>query len=289
MEQNKLIVITSVLYNEVCYIEEWVNFHLKQGFDLVYVYIRYKETEDNNLFNDILDKYKKYENVKLFHHKWIRYGHFNDFINNYNKKHINDWISFLDIDEFLHSPIEDKNIKDIIYEYEEKNIYAVQINWSCFGSNKLIEKPEQVVGSYGKPANKYNGINYETKSLVKFNCIKEFTNTHYFNLKHGYTYYTSSGIVSSSHNKNNWDNLTKRYDKWIKTFMKLNKRNIYNIPNYVVYPDENPSLIINHYIIRSENEYFTKIKNNPNRKDRYNMTNFKIFNKVIDEVIDELL
>ncbi len=56
MEQNKLIVITSVLYNEVCYIEEWINFHLKHGFDLVYLYIRYKENEDNNIFKAILDK-----------------------------------------------------------------------------------------------------------------------------------------------------------------------------------------------------------------------------------------
>lgn len=283
MEQNKLIVITSVLYNEVCYIEEWINFHLKHGFDLVYLYIRYKENEDNNIFKAILDKYEKYENVKLFHHKWRKWGHIKDFLKN-NVEYENDWISFLDIDEFLYSPIEDKSIKDIIYEYEQKQIYAVKINWNCFGSNGLIEKPKQVVGSYGKPANKYCGLNLGIKSLIKFNSIelnKQISSPHWLHLKNDYNYYTSSGILCSLHNKKNYNIIKTNLSKFL-THMQNKYVQVSKIELHYTYPEENPLLLIDHYITRSKNDYLIKTENNPNCNGRYNNEWFDLVNTYIN-------
>lgn len=53
-----------------------------------------------------------------------------------------------------------------------------------------------------------------------------------------------------------------------------------------VYADENPYLILNHYIVRSKEEYQMKIDNNPHRKDRYNITTFNRLNSVLNEIED---
>ena len=50
------------------------------------------------------------------------------------------------------------------------------------------------------------------------------------------------------------------------------------------FQEENPNLIINHYITRSKNEYIDiKIKNNNEREDRYNCEFFNKLNLFLND------
>ncbi len=96
-----LIILTSVLYNEIVYLEEWINFHLKQGIDKLYIYIRYRSS-DINSFNTVKKKYSENLNIIFLHLRWKPYNQIHHFFENYYEQHINDWMSIIDIDEFLY-------------------------------------------------------------------------------------------------------------------------------------------------------------------------------------------
>lgn len=290
MSSNNLIFVTTILYNEICYVEEWINFHIEQGANYIYLYVAYKTTPDDTIFNEIQNKYSACENIFFIHKKWTTgfLLHFNDFFLNYKDKHIDDWISILDIDEFMYSPNKIK-ITDILKTYEEKNIHAVLVNWLCYGSNNLIDKPPNVVNSFTKKSNIFIGINCSVKSLVKINKVQNnpcFINSHKLPLIPNCTYYTSTGIPVNEHNSKNLSNLNKIRNQYLShmniknnaTPIKCDTSN----KNCVVYPECEPNLIINHYITRSKSEYQKKIDNNPHRKDRYNMTFFNNLNTLLD-------
>lgn len=251
---GKLCIMTLVLPAEFVYIEEWVEFHLKQGFDHVYLYLIYKNTEqyDIDLFNMQIDRYKDNNKVKLSCLKWPPHGfqdHIATFLKNEASHHQDDWLCPLDIDEFIYSPIKDKSVKDIVHEYEENNIAAVHVNWKCFGSNGLISRPESVLKSFIKCGEPNHPNNYSTKSIVKINTITGIDNSHRFHVKR--PYHTTCGMVP--------------------TYAKANFR---------IYLENEPRLIINHYIVRSKDEYQMKIQHNPHRADRYNWEFFDTINKM---------
>lgn len=285
-----LFILTSVLYNEIVYLEEWINFHLKQGIDKLYIYIRYHSSDINYiLFNTVKEKYSENLNIIFIHLIWKPYNHMYHFFENYYEQHINDWMSIIDIDEFLYSPLENKKIPDIIEIYEKEKKYAIGVNWKCFGSNNIINNPNyEVLKKFTKCADKYNGINCVIKSLIKCEIIdtSKVISSHKQILKKGYKYYTSDGLDFIEYNKKNLTDLTKIRRKYLK---QLNLPLSIDVNWIYHYPEDNPYLIINHYILRSRNEYQTKIDNNPNRKDRYNLKNFKIYNSFLNEMEDKII
>ena len=284
--ENKLILATGILYNEQIYVDEWINFHLKQGFDLIYLYIWYMNDTDRKK-QSIETLIEKYNNtfVKVIHIKFYPFGMFKEFIKNESPNHENDWLCVLDIDEFIYSPIKDKSVKDIVHEYKENNVNAVRVNWKCFGSSGLVSKPESVLQSFTKCSQSKHPINFETKSIQKINVIKSIGNSHCFILKPTIEYCTTNGHTQLNHNI--------QHTKIMHETRKNEVRNGNLLPtaaNYLknkflhhVYPEDEPKLVINHYIIRSKGEYQIKINNNPSRRDRYNMQTFNRIDSVCNE------
>jgi hypothetical protein len=276
-----LIIITMLLNNELIYLNEWITFHKKQGVSLFYIY----------LININIDFNLEFENVNFIKINFSKYCHIYHFFKYYYQKHLNDWISIIDIDEFLYSPLKNKNIIDIIDIYEKEKKYAIAINWKCFGSNNIKNNSEnKVLNKFIKCAKKYNGINCVIKSLVKINVLNidkiNQWNIHKFILKDEYKYFTTNGIDFIENNKNNINNLKKERINYLK---KLGLKLTFDINDIYTYPEIKPLLLINHYITRSKNEYLLKIKNNHERKDRYNLNTFKILNNFINEVEDKTI
>ena len=85
-----------------------------------------------------------------------------------------------------------------------------------------------------------------------------------------------------------FDKILENYsiDKEEIIAIKENLKKKININCKYSYPEDNPFLILNHYILRSKEEYLLKIKNNPHRKDRYNLKHFNIYNIFILNEID---
>lgn len=293
-----LIILNRCFYNELIYLEEWYNFHISQGVDLIYLYIINK---NSNKYDYIINNLNK-RNIKLFYYnielnnktcKNLKslYDKSNQnlklFFNNYYQKHINDWLAIIDIDEFLYSPLKDKKITDIIDIYEKEKKYAIVINWKCFGSNNLEKNSDKkVLHKFTKCAEKYNGINTTIKSLFKISAIdvnKADTTLccHKYVLKKEFNYYTTTGIEFVKNNKKYFDKLKKVREKYLKL---LNLKNNFNINFIYTYPEDKPNLVINHYIVRSKEEYLLKMNNNPIRKDRYNLKNFILYNTFLNEV-----
>ena len=248
-----LILQSGILYNEILYLNEWIEFHKKQGVKMFYIGVKYKKEKNNKIFENLINKYKNDTTIIFYHLKQEKYTQIYYFFKNYYEKHFNDWIAIIDIDEFLYSPIKNKKITDIIDIYEKKKIYAIGINWKCFGSNNIEKNPDnKVLEKFTKCAKKYNGINCTIKTLVKINVLNinkiKSWNIHKFILKDKYNYYTSTCIRFITNNKNNNINLKKERDEYLKQ-LGYNPPPI-NYNSLYTYPEKDPNLVLNHYITR---------------------------------------
>lgn len=114
------IALVCIAKDEDNYIDEWIEYHKKLGFDDIFIYQnnwRYSKKKPNVIKIEF-DGEEKQDLA------------YNEFISNY--KGIYDWAAFLDVDEFLvlHKH---KNIQEFIQDYKEYK--AVAINWLIFGDN----------------------------------------------------------------------------------------------------------------------------------------------------------
>ena len=125
------VALTCIAKNEDNYIEEWIDYNFKLGFDDIFIYQNNWRCnlEKPNLHKIEFDgRYIKKENGEFS----VQVSAHNNFIQNYNKHY--DWVAFFDIDEFLVLK-KHKNVKDFILDYKEA--HAIGINWVFFGDNGL--------------------------------------------------------------------------------------------------------------------------------------------------------
>lgn len=145
--------IVCIAKNEDRYIKEWAEYHLKLGFDSVYIYQNDWRTdlEMPNVFKKVIDG------------KCRQLDCYNKFLRK-DKDH--DWVAFIDVDEFIvlnkHATINDF-IKRTVKKFGK--IKAIGINWVFFGSNG-IEKDD---GSDGvlKRFTKREKMSFKVKSIVR--------------------------------------------------------------------------------------------------------------------------
>jgi hypothetical protein len=121
------VALVCIAKMEDNYIEEWVNYHKKLGFDEIVMY--------ENDWECKLDlPYLKKIEFPGIHKQMSAYEHFT---NNFRQDY--DWAAFFDCDEFLVLK-KHTNVKDFLEEYD--NPYGVGINWKMFGSNGQKEVGE---------------------------------------------------------------------------------------------------------------------------------------------------
>ena len=145
------VALVCVAKNEENYIQEWIDYHLKLGFDDIIIYQNDWEytIEQTNVF------------TKQVNGKGIQTIIYNDCI----KENIGvyDWLAFFDCDEFLVLKKHD-NVKSFLHDYNEHN--AIGINWVLFGDNNLKFKSYEKVSIYFRSSN----YQFSTSSINCF-CI----------------------------------------------------------------------------------------------------------------------
>lgn len=118
------VALICIAKNEDNYIDEWLKYHKKIGFDKIFIY------ENNwrcppNINYDFVEKTE-------FDGEIQQIPAYNHFI--YYKSHDFDWVCFLDVDEFIvlkqHS-----NIKDFLNNYN--HLKCIALNWLFFGNDDL--------------------------------------------------------------------------------------------------------------------------------------------------------
>ena len=147
------VSLVCIAKNEDEYIQEWINYNLKLGFDDIFIY-------QNDWRCSI-----EHPNVKKIEFDGVakQIPSYRDFVINHHSEY--DWAAFYDVDEFLVLK-KHNNVKEFISDYSEHS--AIGINWAMFGDNGLTK----VDGDYSvlKRFTKRQIIpQRHVKSIVKLN------------------------------------------------------------------------------------------------------------------------
>tara|TARA_Y100000389_G_scaffold204307_1_gene256155 strand:- start:75 stop:1073 length:999 start_codon:yes stop_codon:yes gene_type:complete len=228
-KKNKL-VITAIYCNEDNYIEEWLDYHLNKikVIDHIYLYSNCKENDLNKLRKYIDDGKLT---LIIFDHilkKGIGYlnrkPQYFSLIHNYNNfKNEYEYVLHIDIDEFL---IVKDNIKFIKYLDDSKYVGNFKINRYNFSGENRLTQPDNVIKSYL----------HREKNPSSYKSIGRKTN-----------------IIEYKNNKNNI------IDTYIEpNYIASCHEFITNLKSSTI-----PSNIckINHYILKSKEEYLKRPKN----------------------------
>lgn len=147
------VALVCIAKNEDLYIKEWIDYHLKLGFDDIIIYQNdwRWDYEQNNVVKHELDgQVKQREAYNHFIQKNFR---------NY------DWVAFFDVDEFLVLK-KHENIKKFIEDYSQYP--SISINWVLFGDNN-IETTTDDFSVLKRFTKRQKGINPHIKCIVKMN------------------------------------------------------------------------------------------------------------------------
>lgn len=145
------VALVCIAKNEDNYIQEWIDYHKKLGYDDIFIY-------QNNWRCQIEEP----NVIKIEYDGEVRQvSAYNDFIQK-NKTNY-DWASFFDVDEFLVLK-KHKNIKEFIKDYQDFD--GIGVNWVLFGDNNLTGDTDDysVVKRFTK---RQLDVNEHIKSTIK--------------------------------------------------------------------------------------------------------------------------
>ena len=165
-------------YENIDDIKEWINYHIQLGVSKIFIMDNNDEDSPLELdFDDIeIIPYYNQRNDKtdwIWQRKAYNFGF--DYI---RKKYPNQfqWISIIDIDEFI-TLRKESNISDFIqFEIIDKNLDNLDLKWELYNDNNIIfHQPEfdgNIIDTYKEPL---PNINYQWNNPWKFNHMRLFT------------------------------------------------------------------------------------------------------------------
>ena len=129
----KKIALMCIAKEEDIYIQEWVDYHLKLGFDDVHIFQndwRLDKINDDSRVH--LHEYdgKTYKSDEPIWVKNIQAKCYNEFCQKYKDEY--EWVACFDVDEFLVLK-KTNDVKEFIDNYIQQN--CVVINWAMFGDS----------------------------------------------------------------------------------------------------------------------------------------------------------
>lgn len=164
------LVICCVFKNEAPFLKEWIEFHLKQGFEKFYLI---NNRSDDN-YKEVLKPFIEQGKVHLSNTRgarmdaFIQSREFNRALKMIKKEHGSDcWAAFLDVDEYLFST-EDRSIQDVLLQFTGKPTAAVVVNWLMFGTggNKELNPEQPMIAQLTRRAPIEHNEHYLFKPLA---------------------------------------------------------------------------------------------------------------------------
>ena len=145
VDDREGLAFVLIAKNEAPYIEEWINFHHKQGASHFFIY----DNESTDNLREVLTPYIEQGLVtyKLIKGKRRQLDAYNMAVHDYGRKFR--YMAVIDADEFVY--VRDENYREKgfnLYEFVDdfmkshENAGGIAINWCIFGSNGHITKPE---------------------------------------------------------------------------------------------------------------------------------------------------
>ena len=260
------LAVVSIMKNEAPYVKEWLDYHILAGVQ--HFYIDDNESPDN--LKEILQPYidKGIVTYKFYPGKARQYEAYNEAFQDY--KFFCRYLAFIDADEFIF-PQNDKGIVEVVDEVlkDKPRAGALVANIYYFGSNNLetadytkgvLERftrraPIDWKPLIGKDKNLPGGTCH-VSSITNPRRVDHFGNPHYAFYFEGYYAVNTEG-------------------KPVQFF--------FNDPPLV------DKMVMNHYSVKSKEEYMTKISRGTadNKNNIYNLEKFQKddHNEVFDDNI----
>lgn len=217
-------------------LKEWIAYHKVIGFDHFYIY-------DNNE-NPIELNYNFCTHIK-FPGKNQQINAYKDFIKNYAKE--TEYVCLIDADEYVVFKEKYKSVKEIIEEFPE-DLDALMLNWKLFANKEekrnaglvfdIIRTKQQHISSRGyKQKVSISEFDKNIKTIAKTSTIHDVPNPHHF-----------------VHNKNAQVYCGDLINKHPRSFSEKNDL----IKNSIYHLETDPLIWVNHYYIKSIEEFRIK-------------------------------
>ena len=176
------LTVVAIIKNEGAYLEEWFQFHLGVGVDRFIVY-------DNNSTDNGPEIVKNY--VARGIAEYIPWPHFcmDRYTQSLAYAHAlcqfgseAEWMAFIDLDEFLFSPI-DQDLKLVLASY--RDVPAIAAFWVMFGTSGHKVRPsgsvlQSYTRRYGSPNSSEGRIMRNFKSIVQPSRVTAVLSCHSF-------------------------------------------------------------------------------------------------------------
>jgi hypothetical protein len=161
------LVIVAIFKNEAVAMREWLNHHVNQGVEHFYLINNGStdnwEPEIEGFPVTVVHDDTKHKQVELYNKYFLD-----------KVKCKSYYVMVIDLDEFVYSHDERKNLAKVIRDDPETDVFCVK--WKMFGSNGHITQPESIISGFTK-RNKHQNIilNFNnSKTICKTNCLKSF-------------------------------------------------------------------------------------------------------------------
>ena len=220
------VSICAIFKDEAAYLKEWIEFHKIVGVEHFYLYNN--KSSDN--YMEVLSPYieEKTVSLKEWPNPQSQMAAYEDFMK--NDSHETLWVGFIDLDEYVIP-----NKFDSIYDFLKafNNRPSVIIYWKYFGTSGLLERntngllTEELVVAWPK---------FENIGKFFFNTRYEYDPEY---KKNGYMHYT-------------WGMAKGIHLPPVNEFDRICTWGVNSVPN-----DDMP-IQINHYVIKTYDEYVTK-------------------------------
>ena len=173
-----MIALVGIGRKENLYAREWVDHHLKLGFDHVFIADNNLESEER--FEDVLGDYVEHGKVTIvnFRNKAsVQLEAYNAIYKRWGGEY--EWMAFFDFDEFLW--FRRGNLQTLTDNEED----VVVVNWECYGDCGLAKYDERpVMDRFGDPLKHPLYVQYQNhaendhvKSIVRCGKGLQFTRT----------------------------------------------------------------------------------------------------------------
>lgn len=182
------LAMAAIFQNEAPYLKEWIDFHLKIGFEHFTLFDHFSTDHPEQ----VLAPYSEKGIVHLT--RWpIAYGNVYEWTEvqclayeraiHWSKGKVK-WLAILDVDEFLF-PVEGK-LSDVLKNFEEFG--GVCVNWQVYGTSNVKKIPEGKrmieVLNFKAPFNQVT--NHHVKSIVRPERVKGLDNAHSMMYQEGF-------------------------------------------------------------------------------------------------------
>ena len=159
--------ICTIAKNENVYINDWVNYYLNIGFDDIYIY-------DNNDVDTpyVGDFIENKDNVVItnwhedYVHLFNQIAAYKDFLSKYSS--IYDWVSFIDVDEYIH--LNCNSIQDWLSNAPNE-CNCIALVWKIYGDDGIVIGDESIPVCE-RFTSQVNGLSLNCyKSIIRTNSI----------------------------------------------------------------------------------------------------------------------